>query len=659
MFMKKKIVFIFCVLLLVCFLCLFKVCNFNSNTLVKEVIYNGNNLKISIDGNSSETLPTSGNYYLATYDCKSSDTILQWNRDSYTLDVSNSNKKGGVSCYLNFQSTPRLSDMSAGSYVKYIGNNGCDAKHCEGYNANYVNDEENRGYCNVSSNIFKVNGWRIAYSKDNSAYLISAGAPECMCTGSDGVARTSCSGYESTGGIPQHLANLNAAALKYCNKDYAYNGVCDSNSGWNINDNDFQTILKAVSRPFSTNVSLKYCSAVGPSRPAICGGIFDIINNGGIYWFGSATSTSSNSGFYWRFYNSTSLSGNVGGVRPVLRLQSSVIVTGGSGTYEDPFTIDNISFSINGGSEYINASQAKSVTLTLGNATNVSKMCISVDSMACSNYINYSNSYNLDFSILSDGKKTVYVYYKDGSGKIVASMNRSIILDKTAPTNNSVSIGDGNGLSRVLTIFSSGASKMCFSNTSNSASNCTNWVDYATSYSWSLTSGTGIKTVYAFFKDDAGNISSTSANITISENSGYSVNEDFNDETFDSKLTVTGIGNYPWVVSNGRFQSNNVGINSTVSSSQIQFTPTSDATLSFDYGVFSETNFDKFTVTLYRGESTYDILVNAVSGISSSSVSNISLSKGTTYILELSFSKDSSGSNSSDLAYISNLKVQS
>lgn len=630
----------------------FKDESFSRFFTLKEIKYNGNNLRVSIDGATSTSLPTSGNYYLVSYDCKSSDTEVAWNSTNYTLSVSNGNKKGGISCYLNFQSKPKLSEMSVGSYVKYVGNNGCSGKSCEGQNANYVSDD-NMGYCYSSNNKFYVNGWRVAYVKDESAYLVSAGSPECMCTNSSGTAGTSCSSYESTGGLPKHLANLNDKALKYCNQDYAYNGICNTNSGWNINDSDYQII--------TTNIGIKKtlsnCNSIYGVRA--CGFNNDLIDNGGYYWF--ATTSSGNDMFYWYSFgrypwiDHGGTSDQLYGIRPILRLQSSVRVTGGSGTYEDPYTIVNNSFSINSGSEYVNASGLSSIKLTLVGSSDVSTMCINTDSTGCSNYVAFATSYTLDWSGATDGKRTVYVYYKNSAGEIVASMNRSITVDTVAPKNNSVRISSGSTLTRTLTISSTGASKMCFSNTSSSSSNCTSWVDYATSYSWTLSDGDGSKTVYAFFKDDAGNISSTTATTTVT--STYAVDEDFSDSTYDSHLTIAGSGSYPWVVSNGQFQSNNKGVGSSTSTSTIQFTPTKSATLSFDYGVSSESNYDKLTITL-AGDGTTTTLVNAISGTTTGTQSNVSLTSGVTYTLTLSYTKDSSLDKNDDIGYIDNLKIQ-
>mgnify|MGYP004681839835 CR=1 FL=1 len=221
-----------------------------------------------------------------------------------------------------------LASVEPGSYVKYIGNNGCTGKSCEGQNANYVSDTD-MGYCYDSNYKYNANGWRVAYAKDGSAYLTSAGSPECMCTENNGTTGTSCSSYEETGGVPKHLANLNAEALTYCNSTYAYGGKCDSNSAWNIGDADFQTI---------TGDTLLTANN-GPSYES-----YSIVNNGGYYWFAATYSSTSTKIIHWYpvghgvngYYSRQAY-----GLRPILRLASSVVVTGGSGTYEDPYTITN------------------------------------------------------------------------------------------------------------------------------------------------------------------------------------------------------------------------------------------------------------------------------------------------------------------------------
>ena len=649
--MKKKLFILFIIIVGFCSIYFWEDRDVSSSLALKEkeIQYNGNNLRVSIDGNTSETLPTSGSYYLVSYSCKSSNTTLKWNRTNYKLIVDNDGKSSGVSCYLDFQSNPKLNNMPAGSYVKYVGNNGCTGKSCEGQNANYVSDTD-MGYCYDSNSRFIVNGWRVAYQKDGSAYLISAGSPECMCTSKDGTAGTSCSDSETTNGVPQHLANLNRHALAYCNQDYAYNGACDSTSTWNINDSDYQEINES-------RKSLSKC--YGSFRKKYCGLSYSLVDNGGDYWFATSYSSSSAKAFMWftgsRFVRINN-SDNANGLRPVLRLQSSVVVLSGEGTYTDPFVIGNNAFKINNGKKYVNKEELSRVQLSLTGLSDVTQMCVNVDSAGCSNYVTFANSYTLDWSGEADGEKVVYVYYKNSAGEIVASMNRKIIIDTKAPSGNSFSIGDGEELTRVLTISSTGADYMCFSNTSSNVSNCTDWVDYATSYSWTLSDGNGTKTVYGFFKDEAGNVSSTSATVTVTS-IGFSVNENFADTTYDKNLTIAGSGSYPWKVSGGQFQSTNQNINNSTSTSTIQFTPTSNAILSFGYGVSSESNYDKLTITLSSSSGSSTTLVDAISGANTGQTYNIKLSSGVTYTLTLSYSKDSSSSSGSDIGYIDNLVI--
>lgn len=290
---------------------------------------------ITIDGKSSDSLPTSG-YYTMSSSC-SKGSSLTWDSYSKTITYGKGSKVND-SCSLTFTSgtsTKLLNTVAVGSYVKYTGANGCDGLHCEGYNANYVSDDD-MGYCNTTTAGFIVNGWRVAYIKDNSVYLVSAGAPECMCTDSSGNKGTNCSSFETTKGVPKHLANLNQVALKYCNSKYSYNGVCDSTSSWSINDSDYQMITTNI----GTKKTLSNC--YGNYGSKACGFNNDLIDNGSYYWFATPYDASSSTTFYWYpLYRdvASNFSSGALGARPVLRLRSSVSVMSGSGTYKDPYVI--------------------------------------------------------------------------------------------------------------------------------------------------------------------------------------------------------------------------------------------------------------------------------------------------------------------------------
>ena len=156
----------------------------------------------------------------------------------YTDDVYN------IRLYSSFEGGALLSNKEVGSYVNYVGNNGCNGDSCKGKNANYINDSD-MGYCSNQYYKFKYSGWRIAYINNDSVHLISAGAPECLCTNSSGISsNANCTSSEvSNNGAKNHINNLNEKALEYCNSIYAYGGICDINSAWNINSQDFKNIL--------------------------------------------------------------------------------------------------------------------------------------------------------------------------------------------------------------------------------------------------------------------------------------------------------------------------------------------------------------------------------------------------------------------------------
>ena len=71
----------------------------------------------------------------------------------------------------------------------------------------------------------------------------------------------------------------------------------------------------------------------------------DLIDNGGFCWFAARYTSSSTNGVNWS-PNSRSVYSNLNaeayGLRPVISLSSSVVVTGGAGTMDDPYTIKKI-----------------------------------------------------------------------------------------------------------------------------------------------------------------------------------------------------------------------------------------------------------------------------------------------------------------------------
>ena len=356
---------------------------------------------ITIDGKKSNYLPVSG-YYKMNATCDKGST-LKWDAFSKTI-IYTGDIYVNDSCNLEFtsdNSSVKLSDMLPGSYVKYSGNNGCDGKHCSGENANYVSDSD-MGYCGVSDNKYTTNGFRIAYVKDKTAYLVSAGSPECVQSYSvnestdkvtlvngapyyfakdymfnqdtgeftlNGVGDGTyvinkdyaklnknkyiytCMSANSTtcdtlykvvdasdkGGTYQVIYNtyksndikiLDKLALKYCNKAFAYGGKCNDKSTWNINKDDYKSIL-----------SSKLDSCIGKKSDKSCGYGNSLIFNGGVYNYSYLNDEKVGQAKYNYIDSVKSIGGT--GIRPIIRLKADIKVIGGNGSYDDPYVISN------------------------------------------------------------------------------------------------------------------------------------------------------------------------------------------------------------------------------------------------------------------------------------------------------------------------------
>ena len=267
---------------------------------------------ITIDGKKSSSLPVSGYYEMAAI-CEKGSNIdwdvvnksLVYHQSSYIHD----------SCKLSFTKSSNqfyLKDVLVGSYVQYVGNNGCDGNLCSGDNANFI-DEFNQGYCGSSDYHFTSHGWRVAYLKDDTAFLVNAGSLECVCPDSDGEASTNCSSQELVD-VDKFFASLNRVASKYCNSTYAYHGICNEESVWSVRADDIQLMMNGNSYQNS------------------------LLDNGSYYWYQDLSSLELH---YWnpqkRMFDKGEFASY--GLRAIVRLDSGVMVVGGSGTYDDPYII--------------------------------------------------------------------------------------------------------------------------------------------------------------------------------------------------------------------------------------------------------------------------------------------------------------------------------
>ena len=372
----KKYLFIMCIL----FICI-GILPFRNLKTKSVVTYNGDYLMVSVDGVEVNQLPTSGNYYLSDYTCKSKNTKIVWNQDSYSLTISNGNKKAGVSCYLTFESHPKLSSMKKGSYVQY-GNEQI---------------------------------YRIAYVKDGISYLVSDKAVGSYCTDSSGNLLTSCIDNVSVNSVSQHLINLDNVAIGYCDVNYVYHGVCDSSTVHNINDVDFQLILGS-----KNNIGSCYHIQGGN-----CGYYNDLLDNSQSYWYNVSYNSLSEMILYWdgnlrKINGSTSKASY--GIRPIIKMNEGVIVISGDGTLQHPYQIANNGFII----QNIDKEHDKMTLKMLG--YQVSTMCINLNSTVCTNYIPYQDVYELDLSKARDGDNVLYVYYRDDNSELITNTHRNFSL---------------------------------------------------------------------------------------------------------------------------------------------------------------------------------------------------------------------------------------
>lgn len=119
---------------------------------------------------------------------------------------------------------------------------------------------------------------------------------------------------------------------------------------------------------------------------------------------------------------------------------------------------------------------------------------------------------------------------------------------------------------------------------------------------------------------------------------------------------MTDEGKYPWTYNSAaeRFESGNAGANSSTSTTSFLFTLDRQRTIAFDFGVSSEENYDKATITLSNGTET-NTVASGISGTKADTYNGI-LTAGT-WTLTVTYVKDSGGNNGADMAYVSGLTI--
>ncbi len=129
-----------------------------------------------------------------------------------------------------------------------------------------------------------------------------------------------------------------------------------------------------------------------------------------------------------------------------------------------------------------------------------------------------------------DGLKTVYVWFIDAAENISNAISDSIILDTTAPEGVSIKIGDASGSTSTsqitVTLSATDTNLVAGYRVSESSSEPGAAEDFTlleepasslnTSFPFTLSKTIGTKTLYAWFIDEVGNISSTTATVDFS-----------------------------------------------------------------------------------------------------------------------------------------------
>jgi len=349
----KKIIGVFCLCLILILVVIGS--KTTNNKLIEKVEIEGDYFALLVDGKKSSNLPSAG-VYLIDYTCDNNSKI-EWDRSTGKLSISK-NTSVVENCSLTFKTYPLVSELPQGSYIAYEGNNGClrngtatksvttsgqgkneNSNSCLGYNANANSDGSKDssygmyGYCYSNAYRYYVSGWRIAYTKDNRAYIISAGSPECTTR------------RNSVNGNTDYITDSYLDAKKYCNSKFVDDCTSDTDVHA-INDTDYKLMTAEATNTtggyfyISISGGIKCGSVYSKER---CGYNNDLIDNGGYYWFAAAYSASSANGVYWaptyRYVRGNLNDTSAYGLRPVIRLSSSVYVTGGNGTMDDPYTI--------------------------------------------------------------------------------------------------------------------------------------------------------------------------------------------------------------------------------------------------------------------------------------------------------------------------------
>lgn len=209
-------------------------------------------------------------------------------------------------------------------------------------------------------------------------------------------------------------------------------------------------------------------------------------------------------------------------------------------TVSDTIVLDTVAptgaILIAAGAEYVSSSTV-TVAIDGTDATSgVAEVRLSNDQVDWTGWSPYAASLSWPLET-GEGARTVYAEFRDGAGNVSSVVSDTVIVEISPPSGSMV-IGGGAAWTntRDVTITFdatdtvSGVSDMRIGDTSSSLGA---WRTYATTATWSLPGNEGPKTVYAQFRDAAGNVSSPTSDtigldlrgpigtVTMSEGASY------------------------------------------------------------------------------------------------------------------------------------------
>jgi type II secretory pathway pseudopilin PulG len=243
----------------------------------------------------------------------------------------------------------------------------------------------------------------------------------------------------------------------------------------------------------------------------------------------------------------------------------STITTGGTVTYDSvPPTYTYFYIGGSGNPTYI---PNRNTTLH-SSVTGAAQMCIS-ENTSCTSWEAYAATKAFTISA-GDGNRTLYVWYRDAAGNTIGSYNDTVILDTSGPVVSYFYIGSSsnptyiNTLTPSLAFSVTDASQMCVGTNATSCDGT--WEAYATTSSKNIAAGEGLRTLYSWYRDVAGNtlgpvldtvtldtLVPSIASLTMTSNNALNNKQAKNGDTVSLNITFSeAITTLPTVLIGGR-----------------------------------------------------------------------------------------------------------